>query len=511
VALSAAERAELDHLNSIAGQPVAVGGLTAEERAELDSLNAIASPSAPLGQYSQMQSLSDALRAGAQGLTFGHLPQVQGAIESGHLSGPKYEEAKKGVRKDLAAGYERNAPLSAVGQLVGSAAPLVATSALGAPMAAGALRSAILAALQGGLQNPGGDVDEPGALKKRGYQAAASGALAGLLGKLQTWSGPAAERQAFDALGPSKRDIMLARQKGNLQNIGRTVLDEGVIDNIPVSKEVLYERAGDAADLAGSRKSDIIKDLGARSGPAGMINLDDIKSRLKALLQINANHPEAAARAQRAEQFADGIGGGSAANGKLSFVDADNLRIDTGKFIGWQKINPNTINPESQIFNKGLYRVLTDVVDETGLSITGPGGLNLPALKTELDATKKAYGNLSDAKRILDNRVAREEAGRVISPSDYGVGLAAGIGSAAAGVTPGMAVARGFALGAINKTLRTYGGQFTAKQLDNMSRVLNYSPLYNSLTGVPAGIYGTYNRSNAPSMSAWGLLKSTRE
>lgn len=479
-------------------------GLTDDEMLRLE-----ASHHAGMANYDPMQSLADMGNAAAQGATFGHYPQIRGAIEAGDVSGPTYEKAKAGVRDLLAQGRARNAPLAFTGQVAGSSA-LPFAAGLTLPKVAGPLYTAIAAALQGAAQNPGGDVDEPGAIEKRGKQALAGGIFGAILGKLQGWSGPAGERQAVSALGPSKRDILIMRQKGTLQDNGREILDQGVIGNLPRGKEVMLDRAREAAREMGQRKSDVIKVLDDEAGSLGHIDTKDIADGVVSDVSKNTNLPGGPEFNQRAQDFADSIGRNSANGNRLSLADADALKTATGKDIGWLKTQPNRDTASEALF-KSLYARLNAAIDSKANWLTKNTILANPNLDGELQATKRGYGAMTESSRILDSRISAEEANRVISPSDYGMGAVGAVASAASGTGAGTSAVTGFGLGALNKIVRTYGNQFNAKQLDNASKVLNYSPLFNAITGIPEGIYGTYNRSLDPKMSSWGLMRTTRD
>jgi hypothetical protein len=464
---------------------------------------------APLPVYAPMQALEDTARAAGQGLTLGHLPQVQAALESGHVSGPEYEAAKTASRAALAQAHRRNPQLTFAGEALSSALPLPGAAMATGAKVGGAVRSALVNAILGAAQNPGGDIDEPGALKKRLWGAGIGGTVGALLGKLQTASGPAAEREAFRALGPTKRDVVTARRKGNINSIGRTLLDEGVIGNVPRSKETLYQRALEAADDLGSQKSEVINILDEEAGPMGFLGKEDIGNTVKNSVALNEQHPLAAARAERAERFASGIARNSPDGPFISLREADKLKTDTGKMINWKK--PPVDFTEKEKLNAALYHALNEGVDAKADFIVDKTVLANPYLKGELQRTKIGYGNVDTSKRILNDRIAAEEARRAISPSDYGVGLSGIMASLVGGAEAGPAVAIGVGLGITNKLSRMYGRQLTAKQLDNISRVLNYSPIYEGMMSAPEGIYGTYNRSQSPQMSSWGLLRTTKE
>lgn len=476
-----------------------------------------------LPKYDPMQSLGDALHGVGQGATFGHLPQVAGAASV--LSGTNsYDAGKLKMRAEIDAARARNPSLVFGGEVAGSAA--VPGKLLGE--GAGLVRGALTGAGTAALQNPGNDLDWQN-LKDRLKNMIPGALLGGTMGKLADSGAGMAERRAFKALGPAKRDVELARQKGTLQSTGRELLDTGVIGNIPPSRDTMLKRVEAQKGKAGAAKSAVIDELEQleqeyiakfghhpkeaaqtpglvptgglpgdvvavsanpavpSSGARGGVDLDAIRGHLKQELALNPNLPEAAKREKHVQEFTDNI-----AQGKkmLPVKEADQLKTDTGKHVNWMRKNSMAVEPERQEFHKELYRALNQSVDDAASVLAEQFN---PELLPKLDKAKKTYGAMATSEGILDKRIAGDTANRIISPTDYGMGMAAGLGGSAHGGAIEGAAAAAAATG-INHFLRKYGNQISAKQLDNLSKALNKSGFFNSVVGAGAGALGAAER-----------------
>lgn len=463
-----------------------------------DDLGFVPEPTKP-AEYSQMQSLEDMLRGLGQGATFGHLPQVTGALSSGAVSGPEYEAAKLKSRAALNEARKRNAPLVFGGELAGGiAVPLGTLSG-----EAGALRSALTGAGVAAAQNPGGDIDTAN-LKLRALNALIGGTVGGAAGALSSNAGTMAEQRAFKALGPSKRDVKIARQRGNLESTGRSLLDDAIIGKRPVSRDTLLDRVEAAKQAAGQTKGNIIDELSqleqqyiakfghhpkqspglvptgragevmpsypnpvvAAPGAHGGIDLDAIRESVKKELSLNPNLPKAPSRGKHLEEFTAGIAQGKKS---LPVKEADKLKTDTGVYVNWMRQNSMGTEPESQAFHKELYNALNKGVDDAAEVLARE---YKPELLEGLSKSKKTYGNMSTAEQVLDNRISGDFANRMVSPSDYGVGAAVAGSNHARGNNVAKSAMLGATAAGINQFLRTYGNQLSAKQLDNLSRLL---------------------------------------
>lgn len=519
-----------EDLNTLVAQKLAGHGLPGLEGDGLDHLSddelnkqvAAKLSGSKLSTYDPMQGLSDAMRGVGQGVTAGHLPQVQGALSTGSISGPDYEAAKLKARAALDAARMRNAPLVAGGEVLGGVGLGEGAGALIGE--GGALKTALTGAGLSAAQNPGGDVDAPGSGKKRLENAMIGLGMGGALGGLREGAAGMAENRAFKALAPMKRDVVYARDRGNMQSIGRDLLDNGVIGNLPASKDTMLDRVADVKNASGAKKSGIIDELDqleqdylAKFGhhpkdaqalvpvatdpnlpvpvsanpdvPAkGGIDLNAVRGSLRNRLALNPDLPEAASRKARVDDFVAGVG---QSKDSMSVKAADKLKTDTGAQVNWMRQNTMGIEPERQLFHKELYNALNKGVDDAADVLAKQ---YKPELAPELAKAKKTYGNMAQAEGILDRGASRDFANRLLSPSDYGMGAASAVGAASQGKTPLQTSIYGAAAAGINQFLRRYGNQISAKQLDNLSKALNQSGVLSGTVGAASGSIGAADR-----------------
>lgn len=463
-----------------------------------------------LTKYDPMQSLSDAMRGVGQGITFGHLPQVVGAAKSLSVSGPKYEVAKQQERAALSAAQERNPALVFGGELVGGAAVPGIGMGKVASTGMGALKGAGIGALTSAAQNPGGDVTWD-SLDTRLKNALLGATMGGALGGVAGAAAPAAERRAFKALGPGKRDVLLTQQRGDMQGLGRSLLDEGIISNIPSSREGMLERISAAKEKAGASKGAIIDELstleeqfknkfgqepgivpsgviGPSQDVSGGIDLGAIRESLRGQAYPNPNISDAPQRIAKIEELIQNVGQGKKS---IPLKEADVYKTAVGKEINYSRLNPMANAPDREAFDRSLYSALNKGVDDAAEVLAKT---YKPELSGELEKSKKLYSKMAAAEGILSKKVSGDIANRIISPSSYGSGGAVLAGSLAKGGAAGPAAAAGAAAAGVNQFLLQYGNQLSAKQLDNLSRLLKAKGVFSSAAGAGASATGAIER-----------------
>jgi len=295
--------------------------------------------------------------------------------------------------------------------------------------------------------------------------------------------GDFAERRAFKALGPYQRDARKAFSKDQVNQIGRTVLDEGVFDGAPASYEGIADRANSALEKKGQDLGNYLKNLGnseqeflsqGQSIPGFKAGIDRqaIADKMrKDLINPNSDIPGVVQKNDQIEQLIKQFEGGD--DKYLSLLKAEDLKKSVNSQIKWDRLPGADIPIEEQV-NRSLSNKLktgvedyADVLDKT---VNGPSAQGFKDLKG-------AFGDLSTAADISANRAARDSANRMMSPSDYATGLA-GLGGAVSAVMtghPGMAIA-GLGMGLANNLGRKYGNQVMAKGADSVSKVLLNSP-----------------------------------
>ncbi len=86
---------------------------------------------------------------------------------------------------------------------------------------------------------------------------------------------------------------------------------------------------------------------------------------------------------------------------------------------------------------------------------------------------KSKYGSYKPAGDYANDRVMSDLSNRFVSPSDYGMGSVAGLGSMSAHHDPISAGIVGATAAALNKQVRTRGNAFMARSLDAIDQVIN--------------------------------------
>lgn len=155
---------------------------------------------------------------------------------------------------------------------------------------------------------------------------------------------------------------------------------------------------------------------------------------------------------------------------RMSLSELEGIKRDLAKDVKF-----DAMNPEAKRSAADQLRNLTqkDVEKEAEILTTQA---NKPELLKDFLTAKRKTGSMSEAYKVAEDRVQRDEANRFISASDYGAGLSSGLGATVRGSSP---VASGlFAMGAavVNKIFRTYGSQSTAVTLDAVGNMLKTAP-----------------------------------
>lgn len=437
-------------------------------------------PAPEYPQFSGAKSAADIALSLGQGATAGYLPEIGAALQSRSVSGPGYEQKKQALQERL---LQRDAVPAMLGEFTGSAASPLALGAAGALRGAPSLaRIAAINAMAGGAHNAPIGSENP--MQDRAINAGVGAGLGTIGGALSSALPGFAKRQAFKGLGPQKTQVKQAMANNMIEPMGETLLEEGVIGNLPRGKQALYERADEARESIGAKKGQLIDDLQAlvdqfaakKSGNMPTtkgdklqygVDVVGLRQAFKQRLAVDPDLPEAAELTGKIDGFID-----SFAQNKefISVKRADELKTKLGQKIKkWKPPGTVSSEPVKDVLNQELYRDLNQSVDDSAEAIASEFG---PDLLPELRMLKKKYGALSQSQDVLENRIASDTANRFVSPSDYGTALGTGAGMLGRGTpltTAGMAAA---AAGAMNQLARKYGSQITAKQAYNLSKLL---------------------------------------
>ena len=486
-------------------------------------------------------SLSALIQSFGNAATLGYLPHLQAASEKvmfpvlnmitgQNVEPEEYVKARDRNIAELETLRKENPNAALAGDILGIGSSVALTGGLGTAARGASLASRLSTAAKtgatfGALQNPGDVAGETGLqLGERAKGAAFGGALGlggeaaltgasavsrGLVNKLKG----AAERRAFKALGPYQRDVLKLKE-GQMESIGRTALDEGLLSGLP-SYEKIGRRAADKAELRGKELDQLINELSEKA-PIAAGKME------KAITPLGVEVPPAqigVSRKMIAKEVADeltapavGIPGAKSENAKvekllseflsegpekMSVRETEDLKRAIGKRVIWDQL-PGTEIKTNQKVLRSLYGKLKKGSEDTAEFIAEKlGGNELERLKN----LKSSYGNLSRSAQIAGTREMREFANRMLSPSDYfagGMGFLyggeAGLGKAALGASAGLA----------NKALRTYGNTGLAKLFDLGSRGAGPSArLFERLSENPRATSILLQRSLSP----WSLMQ----
>lgn len=360
---------------------------------------------------------------------------------------------------------------SSIGRAAASGSALGAANSLGSSDADNLKDLAVDTAMGGAI---GAGAGAGGAMLEKGISKVAQ--------KGQEFFKDLAEKKAFKALGPYARDAIKANDKDQINSIGRTLLDEGVIGSKPASYEVLGQRASDAAENAGKKLGNYVDDLAGKerelaqaiggnveSGVNKKMIADAVK---KDLINTSSEVPGAL---QKNNQIKNILNEFLAGRENIPINEAEALKQSIGKEINWDRLPGADIPTQEQVL-RSLYSKLRQGTEDAAQfleqKINGPSSKVFKDLKT-------TYGNLSTASDIASKRGSKEFANRFLSPSDYltgGIGAAGGFASGNDFEDKLKGAAIGASFGLANKGLRQYGNQVTANVANNVSQFLLKSP-----------------------------------
>ncbi len=261
---------------------------------------------------------------------------------------------------------------------------------------------------------------------------------------------------------------------------------------------MLLNRTETALENAGQQKGEIIANVqkqadefangilgdnqvalpGAQNTIKSGLDVKALRKAIQEKLTMNPNLPDAESYNQKLEDFVSRFAKG---RDIIPLDEADKLKVAIGKTVKdfHSKIGADPVQTQ---FNKELYHKLNQGIDEATQYLAEKFGQPTGALKE----VKSRYGNLAAAKSNLEERNIADTANRLISPSDYGTGIGTLAGALAAGKTMGASAALGAGASALNKFLRQYGQQLSAKQFDNLSRLIKSPAVQNIMLVSPA-------------------------
>jgi hypothetical protein len=383
-----------------------------------------------------------------------------------------------------------SAAAEGVGTLQGLAPRLLKASALGAGV--------------GAAQNPG-DVEgqiSPLQLEDRAKNAATGGIVGGLTqGAVEGISGIGnalknapeslknfAEEKAVKTTGASANDFKNAQLKGQVGPTGRVLLDEGIVTPFATPKTVA-NRLGQAIEDKSSQLNSLIgnaegatQDL-SKFSPAQQASLKAAEFNPKTVAenlkqQIIDKYPSVPR--QEIQPALDKIDAWlGSKQGVMSPSQVQSMKQQMGRFL-----KDSDFYTQPQSFGKegilSVRRALKEGVENSAdayANVLGQQG-------GQVKSTNQALGQLLQANKMVQGKMARDSANRAFGLTDSIMGAGgADVGAKIAG-GPGALI--GGAIGGIgNKLSRTFGNSLMATSADTASKFLQNNSDTLSKVGTP--------------------------
>lgn len=369
--------------------------------------------------------------------------------------------------------------------------------AAGASRLARGGNAARVGAATGAVQGVGGGTDAQGQpdlgtgdVAGVRNQAEVGGLLGGLFGaggeeaadflrrsapKIQEMAGERAAKATGTMLADQRK---LAKKPGGVAAFGNRLLEEGVVtagaslDDIAErsasQKKAMGQGIGDILDKLDQFGEAVAKGTGGQTDvPLGM-NMDTFATRVQS--ELIEPLRKTSTGNQTADLIAQELDAMRTHYGKKGFIpfkaaNAEKSALDDVIYRG----NKALSDDPKLVARQELRRILNTQIENDADQLVGKF---MPEFKDQFRSLKSGYGTMADASRISADKVSRNQANRIISPSDYGTMIGGGIGGVvAAGGNPLGALA-GLALGAANNLGRNRGPQMTASSLNKLGKAL---------------------------------------
>jgi hypothetical protein len=302
--------------------------------------------------------------------------------------------------------------------------------------------------------------------------------------------------------------------------IGRTALDEGVVGGMPTNARGLAQRAEKAAGNAGSDLGVLTDELASNEASSAVppTHRKGVADSLRKRLLVQSDVPAIQKRNQFYGDMIDDFE--RTGSPQMKFGDVRQTKMDVGGtkeqegLIKWNRLPTDTVPPEEQ-FHRALYTELKNAENQ------GAGAIDKAVngeSSSRFQDAKERFGNLDTARKIAENRAASQEANHFLGLKDtihsaVGASIGAGLGYQVDG-EHGAKVGAGLggAIGGLgSKLVHTYGNQVTATAANNFSKFLANSPvLADAVRKNPAiapmlmkslGLDGDGSRSSGPAVT----------
>ena len=415
----------------------------------------------------------------------------------------KYMAARDQYRQDDDTAWEDNPEAYGAGAVAGIGAGLFGGGAGAAKTAltqgtraARAGKAALAGARMGAVQAVGGGTDAEGqadlatgdrdALEKQFLGGAGLGALFGAGGeeaadflrrsapKIRQMAGERATKATGTMLADQRK---IAKRPGGVGAFGQQLLEDGVV-SAGASLDDIAERAATKRSEYGKGIGDILGKLddfadeaakvpGAATTelPFGM-DLDTFANRVRT--ELIEPMKRTSTGAQDAALIEEELGRMLTHYGDKRFIpfkaaNAEKSALDDVIYRGNKALSDDPRLKARQ----ELRGILNSQIENDAEELVQK---HMPNFKGEFKNLKKNYGTMTEASRISEDKLSRNNANRILSPSDYGTGIGGAVAGAATMGPAGMAL--GLVTGAINRIGRDRGPQMTAVGLNKLGKAL---------------------------------------
>lgn len=310
---------------------------------------------------------------------------------------------------------------------------------------------------------------------------AAAGAVMGVSKLAKGVAGGAksfAENRAFKALGGLKKATDEANKKGNLKDIGRTLLDEKVVTPFATPKTIAKRLEGKIDDATAAIDGAIEKIQ------KGMAHVDDLKPDQAEKLKATFFRPLDVAVNLKQQLREDNKG-----------VPDKILKPAFDKIDDWFSEKPDVVGiKDLQEFKKGMNKWLKSSDFYKPSAELGESKLGTLAVRRsykegienqadavsemlggqggEIKNANKTLGKFLQAEGVVEDKISRDAANRSVSLTDYLSGIS---GGGVAGIPGALAASAG------NKFARTFGNSIMATGSDKLANQLLKIPKFADL------------------------------
>lgn len=304
----------------------------------------------------------------------------------------------------------------------------------------------------------------------------------------------AAEKFAYRSLSPTKATYQMTEELGR-RKVGRILLDEEVVKALGSrermkgilegTKRVYIKdpeliRVLDVSDIApkdgliAKYAKDIEKNLklldeAAEKEGVQVANMEEIAAKLKA--DIEKEVGQRLVRKPKADAMMKAIDDELEEIGVVGLTDINNLKKGVGRDLGVKDWTGVANAPAKKEALKRVYRELKGTIEEIADDLSAD--LGEAKLGQSIARTNEKLGGLIDARNILDNAVAAEQAKKMM-PSDF---FQYSTGAAAASGLPPQAFLGGAGVMGVGRAVKSKGYQTAARVAETTGQAMRAQAL----------------------------------